>query len=409
MTEKEKGLVPGREYSLIATVTSGLEAVLARELRLLGYADLIVENGKVTFTGTAADVARCNIRLRTADRVLIRIAEFDAYDFGQLFDRTNRIRWEEMIPVDGKMHVTGKSVKSTLFSVSDCQSIVKKAMVEAMKRKYPRAEFRETGPVYKVDVGLLKDRATLTLDTTGPGLHKRGYRQDTGEAPLRETLAAGLVLLSRWTPERIMADPFCGSGTIAIEAALLAKNIAPGLNRSFVSEGWQQIPGGVWSAMREEARQDIREGAFRIFASDSDGGVIRKARENARNAGVEECIAFQKLGIEEFRSSRKYGCIICNPPYGERSGEPGEVEALYRTMGTVFTELDSWSFFILSAHPHFEKLFGRQADKNRKIYNGNIKCYYYQYLGPLPGRKGAGESATPFHRTSDGTEREDES
>lgn len=375
------------QYTIVATSTFGLETVLAYELKTLGYNDLTVENGKVTFSGSEVDIARCNIWLRTADRILIKIDEFDAADFGQLFDRTYRIGWEDMIPVDGKMHVTGKSVKSKLSSVKDCQAIVKKAVVEGMKRKYRQTEFSEAGPVYKIEVAFLKDRATLTIDTTGQGLHRRGYRQEAGEAPLRETLAAGLVLLSRWTPERIMADPFCGSGTIPIEAALIGKNMAPGLKRFFVSEEWEQIPREIWTLVREEASHAVNDRDFRILASDTDGRVLKKARENAMNAGVSDHIAFQRLDVQEFRSSRKFGCIICNPPYGERTGEAQEVEGLYRRMGETFSMLDTWSFFILSSYPDFERFFGRRADKNRKIYNGNIKCYYYQYLGPLPLRK----------------------
>jgi putative N6-adenine-specific DNA methylase len=286
--------------------------------------------------------------------------------------------------VDGKMHVTGKSVGSQLASVSDCQAIVKKAVVEAMKKKYRTDWFEETGPVYKIEVSLLKDKATLTIDTTGPGLHKRGYRTDTGQAPLRETLAAGLVLLSRWTPDRILADPLCGSGTIVIEAALIGKNIAPGLKRNFVSEGWGNIPSKVWDVAREEARNGIRDLDFRVLGSDSDGSVLTKARENAIHAGVADFIVFQKMPVGEFRSHKKYGYVICNPPYGLRMGEEGIVEDLYRSMGEMYRKLDSWSLFVLTAHPDFQKLFGKKADKNRKLYNGDIKCYYYQYTGGSP-------------------------
>ena len=372
------------QYTIIATSTFGLESVVARELKTLGYDGLTVDNGKVSFVGDERDVARCNIWLRTADRILIKVAEFRAVDFEELFQGTLGVRWEDMIPLNGKMHITGKSVKSTLFSVKDCQAIVKKAVVEAMKRKYRTDWFEESGPVYKIEVSMLKDTATLTIDTSGPGLHKRGYRLEAGEAPLRETLAAALVLMSRWTPERILADPFCGSGTIPIEAALIGRNIAPGLTRSFVSEGWSQIPGDVWNEVREEARGRINEAAFRVLASDRDAAALKAARENAVRAGVADYVAFQKLSVEEFRSRKKYGCIVSNPPYGERLGDSREVERLYRAMGAVFSQLEGWSFFILSAHPEFQRFFGRKADKNRKIFNGDLKCYYYQYLGPLP-------------------------
>jgi putative N6-adenine-specific DNA methylase len=376
-------------YDLIATATFGVESIVADELKALGYQNLTVENGRVSFAGEEKDIARCNIALRTSDRVLIQMAAFKATDFEELFQQTRSIGWEDFIPLDGKMHVVGKSHKSALSSVPDCQSIVKKAVVEAMKRRYRVERFVETGPVYKIEVALLNDIATLTVDTSGPGLHKRGYRMDKGEAPLRETLAAALVKLSRWEPGREFADPLCGSGTIAIEAALIGKNMAPGINRSFVSESWPHMAKAVWSEARDEAQAAIRDMDFRILASDVDGAVIKVAMENARRAGVAEEISFQKRSIEDFSSSRKYGCIVCNPPYGERTGEPAEVEKVYRTMGAVYDRLDRWSFFALTAHPHFERLFGRKADKKRKLYNGTILCYLYQYLGPLPNTRRA--------------------
>ncbi|MDR2018525.1 MAG: class I SAM-dependent RNA methyltransferase [Syntrophobacterales bacterium] len=374
------------QCTIIATSTFGLESVVALELKALGYELLTLENGKVSFKGSERDIARCNIRLRTADRVLIKVAEFPAMDFEELFQGTMKVGWEEIIPLTGKMHIVGKSVKSQLFSVKDCQAIVKRAVVEAMKRKYRTEWFEESGPVYKIEISMLKDMATLTMDTSGPGLHKRGYRVDAGEAPLRETIAAALVMLSRWTPDRILVDPMCGSGTIAIEAALMGKNIAPGLKRSFISEEWPQMPKDIWEEAREEAQSQIKDMEFRILASDNDGEVLKKARANALQAGVADYVAFQKLPVEEFRSRKKYGCIVCNPPYGERLGESREIERLYRTMGNVFQGLDSWSFFMFAAHPYFQKFFGKRADKNRKIFNGGIKCYLYQYLGPLPKR-----------------------
>lgn len=376
-------------YDLIATATFGVESIVADELRTLGYQNLTVENGRVSFAGETKDIARCNIALRTSDRVLIRMAAFKATDFEELFQQTRSIGWEDFIPVDGKMHVVGKSHKSALSSVPDCQSIVKKAIVEAMKRRHRVERFSEAGPVYKIEVGLLNDVATLTVDTSGPGLHKRGYRMEKGETPLRETLAAALVKLSRWEPGREFADPFCGSGTLAIEAALMGKNIAPGLNRSFVCEDWPGMAKEVWQEAREEAKAAIRDVDFRVLASDVDGAIIKVAMENARRAGVSEEISFQKRAVEDFSSSRKYGCIVCNPPYGEKTGEPAEVEKIYRAMGAVYKRLDKWSFFALTAHPHFERLFGRKADRKRKLYNGTILCYLYQYLGPLPKKRGA--------------------
>lgn len=379
-------------YDLIATATFGVESIVAGELKNLGYDALAVENGKVSFAGEAKDVARCNINLRTSDRVLIKMAEFGATDFEQLFQQTLHVGWEDFIPVDGQMHVVGKSHRSMLSSVPDCQSIVKKAVVEAMKRRHRVTRFAETGAVYKIEVALLNDIATLTIDTSGPGLHKRGYRLEKGEAPLRETLAAALVKLSRWEPGREFADPFCGSGTIAIEAALIGKNIAPGIGRSFVCEEWPHMPKAVWDEAREEARAAVRDAEFRILASDANGAVVRIAAENAARAGVLDVVSFQKRAAEEFSSSRKYGCIVCNPPYGERTGKPGEVERIYRSMGSVYNRLDKWSLFALTPHPHFEKLFGRRAVRKRKLYNGMILCYLYQYLGPLPGRRGHGET-----------------
>ncbi|HVN95501.1 MAG TPA: class I SAM-dependent RNA methyltransferase [Syntrophorhabdaceae bacterium] len=371
-------------YTIVATAAFGLESVVARELKGLGYENLVVENGRVSLSGDERDIARCNIWLRTADRVLVEISRFKATDFEELYQGAHRVCWEQIIPPDGKMHVTGKSIKSKLFSVSSCQSVVKKAVVEAMKRKYHVAEFAESGPVYKIEVSLLKDMASLTIDTTGPGLHKRGYRQDKGEAPLRETLAAGLVLLSGWEYSRTLADPFCGSGTIPIEAALIARNKAPGLERSFVSETWPQIPKYIWGEVREDARKQMNDAPMRILASDQDESVLRKARHNAERAGVADLIVFQKLPVDQFRSRKKYGCIICNPPYGERLSQEDEIKRLCKTMGQTFLELDTWSFFILTAFSGFEPLFGRKATKNRKLYNGMIQCYFYEYFGPRP-------------------------
>jgi putative N6-adenine-specific DNA methylase len=375
-------------YRLIATATFGVESIVADELRHLGHRELTVENGRVIFPGGQEEIARANLRLRCADRILIEIAQFPATDFGTLFDHTVVLPWETFIPATGKMHVTGKSHKSKLFSVPDCQSIVKKAIVEAMKRRHRVTRFEETGPLYRVDVSLLNDVVTLTLDTTGPGLHKRGYRTDRGDSPLRETLAAALVKLSKWRPGRELADPFCGSGTIPVEAALIGLNIAPGLTRTFVCEEWPHMKRTVWSEAREEARAAaITEPDFRILASDVDGRMIRIAAGNARQAGVERVISFQKQGIDQFSSRERFGCMVCNPPYGERTGEIPAVETAYRVMGETYRRLNGWSLFALTAHPHFEKLFGQKAQKKRKLFNGNILCHFYQYLGPLPPKR----------------------
>ncbi|WP_125153534.1 THUMP domain-containing class I SAM-dependent RNA methyltransferase [Clostridium rectalis] len=370
------------EYTLIATATFGLEKVVANELKELGYEELKIENGKVTFKGDEMDIVTCNMWLRTADRVLIKMAEFKAESFEDLFQGTLAVEWGDIIPITGFMHVTGKSVKSKLYSVPDCQSIVKKAVVDAMKRKYRRDLFPENGVEYKIEVGILKDTVTLTLDTSGTGLHKRGYREMAGIAPMKETLAAALVLLSKWEPGNLLADPFCGSGTIAIEAAMIGKNIAPGLNRSFVSEQWDIIPQDLWQDIRKFARNSINDKEFRILASDISGKVVKTARENAKKAGVEDYIAFQKLDVADFSSKKKRGYIITNPPYGERIGQLNEVENLYKTMGNTFKKLNDWSYFVITSYENFEKCFGKKSDKNRKLYNGRLKCYFYQYFAP---------------------------
>lgn len=375
------------EYTLIATSTFGLESVVADELRALGYEDLTIENGKVTFEGDEWDIATCNIWLRTADRVLIKIKEFKAESFEELFQGTKSIEWADIIPEDGFMHIVGKSIKSKLHSVPDCQSIVKKAVVESMKRKYNVEQFKEDGPTYKIEVALLKDIVTLTIDTTGPGLHKRGYRTQAGEAPLKETLAAALVLLSKWNPERIFADPMCGSGTILIEAAMIGRNMAPGINRNFVSEDWANIDKSIWEDARKFATSKINDKEFRILGSDIDSRLLKIARDNIERAGVDDCVVVQTLDMREFSSNKKYGCIVTNPPYGERIGQAKEVEDIYKEMGRVFSKLDSWSVFVLTSHLDFQKLYGSKATKNRKLYNGKIQAYFYQYFGPLPPRR----------------------
>ncbi len=371
-------------YTLIATATFGLEAVVANELKELGYEDLQIENGKVTFEGDERDIVTCNMWLRTADRVLIKMGEFKAESFEDLFQGTLAVDWGSLMPVDAFMHVVGKSVKSTLFSVPDCQSIVKKAVVEAMKREYNTDWFSEDGVEYKIEVGILKDIVTLTVDTSGAGLHKRGYRENAGGAPIKETLAAALVLLSKWEPSRTLADPMCGSGTIAIEAALIGKNIAPGLNRTFVSEKWDIIPKKIWEDNRKFARNAINNKEFRILASDIDGRIMKTAKENADKAGVGEYIVFQKMSMQDFSSKKRYGFIITNPPYGERLGEVRDVEQLYKQMGEVYKSLKDWSYFVITSHQEFEKHFGAKSDKNRKLYNGRLKCYYYQYFAEEP-------------------------
>ncbi|SHJ60326.1 putative N6-adenine-specific DNA methylase [Clostridium cavendishii DSM 21758] len=368
------------EYDLIATTTFGIEAITAKELKSLGYEDLKLENGRVSFQGDEMDIAISNIWLRTAERVLIKVAEFKATSFEELFKGTEEVDWGKYIPQNGFMHVNGKSVKSTLYSVPDCQSIVKKAIVKSMQRTYNTTWFPEDGPTYKIEVAILKDVVTLTIDTSGQGLHKRGYRENSGEAPLKETLAASMVLLSKWKEDRFLVDPFCGSGTILIEAALIGANIAPGLHRNFVCETWPSMDEEVFKQVREGAEKSIKKPDMQLIGFDINDWVLKTARRNAEKAKVREYIDFQKLDFNEFSSKKKYGYIITNPPYGERIGEKSAVEALNRRMGKVKKELDTWDFNILTAAESFQNLFGRKATKNRKLYNGRLLCYYYQYL-----------------------------
>lgn len=382
------GTVDGtKKYKLVATAAFGLESVVARELKGLGFSDVFVENGRVSYEGDGNDIARSNIWLRVADRVLIELARFHAEDFEQLFQGVTKIPWEEIVPLTGIMHVTGRSSGSKLSSVPHCQGIVKKAIVEAMKRRYHAEVFPETGPRFGIDVSLLKDLATIYLDTTGPGLHKRGYRTGTGEAAIKETLAAGLVYLSRWKPPAVLADPFCGSGTIAIEAALIGKNIAPGIERSFVSEGWGIIPESAWEDVRKQARSAMNDSTFRIRASDVDESVLGKARRNVRHAGVGRYIDLQRRDFHEFTSNERGGVIICNPPYGERLGDKRQIVEMSRDMGHVFLDLAGWSFFIFTGFEEFEKYFGMRADGNRKLYNARIKCYLYEYKSQVMGKR----------------------
>jgi putative N6-adenine-specific DNA methylase len=373
--------------TLIATTAFGLEAIVSRELQNLGYADVQVEDGRVRFTGGPEDVCRANLWLRSADRVLVQLGEFEALDFGVLFDRTNELPWEEWLTETSAFPVRGRSVRSQLHSVPDCQRLVKKAIVERLKR-FSRVEwFAETGPEVPVDVSLLRNRCTITLDTSGPGLHKRGYRSLTGEAPLKETLAAALVQLSYWNRDRLLVDPCCGTGTILIEAALIGRNIAPGLNRSFAAEKWPRIPQRLWDDCRAAARAEIAPALPEKLAGyDIAWKQLQLAREAARQAGVFDDLHLQQRPVEEFSSSRHYGCLITNPPYGERLGEQDEVEQLYRTLGQRLKSLDTWSIYVLTSHPQFEQLFGRRAVRKRKLFNGRIECTYYQYPGPKPPR-----------------------
>lgn len=351
----------------------------------MGYTDLTTENGRITFQAGLDAIPRCNLWLRSAERVLIKVGQFRALTFEELFEGTKSLAWTDWLPVDANFPVTGKSIKSKLFSVSDCQAIVKKAIVEKMKAKYKVNWFKETGPRYKIEVALLSDIATLTIDTSGAGLHKRGYRKLSAEAPLKETLAAALINISRWKPDRAFIDPLCGSGTIPIEAALIGRNIAPGLTRDFAAQKWTNFNARLWQNARAEAHDLIDNGQpLGILGYDIDPEVISLARYHAKQAGVDKLVSFQTQSVSKLSSKYKYGYLICNPPYGERLSDLKEVEELYREMNKVFSRLDTWSYYILTSHPQFEKVFNRKSDKRRKLFNGRIECTYHQYFGPKP-------------------------
>lgn len=373
------------KIELIATATFGLEAVVKRELMNLGYNDLNVENGRVTFTGTEKDIPRTNLWLRTADRVLLKMGEFKALTFEELFQQTKSLPWEEWITEDGNFVVEGKSIDSKLFSISDCQRIVEKAVVEKLKTKYNVEWFEKTGPKYTIEVSLLKDIATLTIDTSGEGLHKRGYRDRQGDAPIKETLAAAMILLSYWNKDRVLLDPFCGSGTIPIEAAMIGKNMAPGLDRDFAAEEWPRVKKEYWSEARKEAFQAIdNKTKLHILGCDIDRKAILRARDNAANFGLEDDIAFFIKDFRDAELKNEYGVAVTNPPYGERISEKREVEILHKDLGIKFKELDTWSVYVITSDENFEKHYGKKADRKRKLYNGRIKVDYYQYFGPRP-------------------------
>ena len=376
------------KIELIATAAFGLEALVAQELKQLGYEDLKVENGRVTFSADESAISRANLWLRTAGRVLIKMGEFETRTFEELFQQTKALPWPDWLPENATFPVQGKSINSKLFSVPDCQAITKKAIVEKMKEKYQKSWFDESGPLYPIEVGILKDVVTLTMDTSGFGLHKRGYRKLQATAPIRETLAAAMVMLTRWKPDRQFIDPLCGSGTIPIEAALIGQNIAPGLLREFAFNHWPNLDPAFFQQAREEAKDLARRDLpLNIVGTDIDEEVLSLARFHAAQAGVAGQIHFQRQPLAEIRSKQKFGYLVCNPPYGERLGEVQEAERLYREMGQVFKSLESWSFYVLTSYPKFEELFGRKADKKRKLFNGRIECNYFQFFGPKPPRR----------------------
>ena len=383
-------------YELVAPCHFGLEAVLKNEIRNLGYEISKVEDGRVTFLGDESAFARANIFLRTAERILWKIGEFTAESFEELFDRTASLPWEDMIPADGRFWVTkATSVKSKLFSTSDIQSIMKKAIVERLKQKYRISWFPETGNEYPIRVSVIRDTVLVGIDITGESLHKRGYRKLVGKAPISETLAAALISLTPWNESRILVDPFCGSGTIPIEAAMIARNIAPGAKRSFRSESYRErLPESLWKKAREEAEDGVRrDGTLQIQGYDIDRDAISIARQNAAAAGVLDDIHMQVRAVKELRSPKKFGFVITNPPYGERLEDRKDLPQLYKEIGEAYRGLDSWSMFLITSYEDAERYLGRKADRNRKIYNGMIKTYFYQFLGPKPPRRTDSEGA----------------
>lgn len=376
------------KFKLVATAASGIEALVGKELRQLGY-ECQVENGKVYFEGGLEDIARANLWLRTADRIKIVVAEFEAYTFDELFEKTKAVAWEDLIPMDGEFPVNGKSIKSKLYSVSDCQAIVKKAIVNRLSDVYHRSSrLPETGALFPLEVALLKDKVTITLDTTGSSLFKRGYRTEKGGAPLKENMAAALILLTTWRKDKPFLDPMCGSGTIPIEAALIGHNIAPGFNRSFVSESWDWFDASVWEAAREQAEKEADyDVELDIQASDIDGHMIEIAKRNATEAGVLDSITFKQMQVADFKTEKEYGVMVANPPYGQRLGEEESVRKVYREMGVAFKSLDTWSKYILTSDLTFEKEFGQRATKKRKLYNGALRTDLFQYWGKRPPRQ----------------------
>ncbi len=377
-------------YEYIAPCHFGMEAVLKNEIRDLGYEIVLVEDGKVTFTGDESAIARTNTFLRTAERILIKTAQFQATTFDELFEAVKAVPWENYIPEDGKFWVAkAASIKSSLFSPSDIQSIIKKAMVEHLKGVYHKNWFEEDGASFPFRVFLYKDTVTIGLDTTGESLHKRGYRKLVSKAPVAENLAAAMILLTPWRADRILIDPFCGSGTIPIEAAMMAAHMAPGMNREFLSQNWDRlIPRKYWYRVTDEAN-DLLDLNVKtdIQGFDIDGDIIRSAKQNAEAAGVSHLIHFQKRPVSELSHSGKYGFLITNPPYGERIGEEDTLAGIYGELGARFAALDSWSLYLITGFEGAEAAIGRKADKNRKIYNGMMKTYYYQFMGPKPPKR----------------------
>ncbi len=368
------------QYQMCVPCLLGLEGPIADELKRLDVQNIAAENGRVYFSGGDAELARANICLRIGERVLVELGSFEARTFDELFEGTKSLAWESLLPRDAAFPVKGFSLNSALFSVSDCQRIIKKSIVERLKSVYALEWFPESGPLFQVQFSIMKDRVSLCIDTSGDGLHKRGYRPAHNAAPLKETMAAAMVKLSRYRGRDDFCDPFCGSGTIPIEAALIAKNRAPGLNRSFTAQQWKIIPSVVWEREREAARAREYHGDSHIVGSDIDPKALSLARENAYRAGVDDVVHFEQADAMTFNRKTERGVIVTNPPYGERILEKEEAEALYRGFGSALRSCPNWQLYLLSSHTEFERCFGKTADKKRKLYNGMIKCDLYMYF-----------------------------
>ena len=368
------------DYTLCVPCLLGLESIISDELKRMDLADVKAENGRVYFCGGQEAIAKSNIGLRCGERILVEVGRFDAESFDELFEKTKALSWENYIPSDGAFPVKGYSLNSRLFSVSDCQKIIKKAVVERLKLQDPGVTwFEESGALYQIQFSIMKDNVSLCIDTSGQGLHKRGYRPAHKEAPLKETMAASMVKLSRYRGREDFCDPFCGSGTIPIEAALIARNIAPGINRTFTAMDWPQLDRKIWAAAKEEARAKEFHGEYHITGSDIDHSAIEMARENAKRAGVADTVRFEAADAMKFDRKTENGIIVTNPPYGERIMEKQEAEELYRGFGKKYLASENWKLYLLSSHTEFERCFGRQADKKRKLYNGMIKCDLFMY------------------------------
>ncbi len=372
------------QFELIVPTLFGNEAFAVRELKRLGYDDIHTEDGRVTFKGDENAICRANMWLRCGERVLIKVGEFNALTFDELFENTKALDWSRFIPKNGAFPVKGYCLKSQLASMRDCQAIIKKAIADKLCAKYETEWLPEDEEAYQIQFSVMKDKVTLMIDTSGDGLHKRGYRRIANAAPLKETIAAAMVTMSYWKFEYPLCDPFCGSGTIPIEAAMFKRNIAPGLTRSFSAQNFKFIDSSLWAQAKEEAQSLKRALPLEIYASDIDAETVEIARENAKIAGVDDAISFSVMPAQNFSSKTRYGSVICNPPYGERLGDIQECEKLYSEIGKTFSRLPDWSYYIIASNEKFEDFFGRKADKRRKLYNGMIKCNIYQYFGKRP-------------------------